>query len=242
MIASTYFEECNELFPCHIQSSDLDEMKLEEGEWNSLYIPVIPNKLCLSGPKGDNNRFKPKHLSYFLEKNLCIGKVRRIDFIDRNIDCDPVPVKAAFVHFDYWYDNNTSRKLRETLKTQRIYRSDGYNCLSEYGPAPYHCRFSMNNRRAYIDFKINHKPVEDNGNERNVQQLHAENRTLEATIVSKNNRILDLERELDDLKTKMMALSTVYSNQDDYVSEMDMTICPLDRTTTTPLTLEDLAR
>ena len=242
MIASTYFEECNELFPCHIQPSDLDELKLEHDEWNSLYIPVIPNNLCLSGPNGERHRFKPKHLSYFIEKNMCIGKVRRIDFIDRNIDSDPVPVKAALVHFDYWYDNDISRKLRETLKSERIYRSDGYHCQSEYGPTPYHCGFTMTNRRAYIDFKINHKPVEDRGDERNPQQLHAENRTLEATIVSKNNRIAELERELEDMKSKMMALSICYPDDDKYVSEMDTTIypVPLIRSNTTVLTMEDL--
>jgi hypothetical protein len=65
----------------------------------SLYIPVVQNHITEAYVKrqfADNN----------------IGKVMRVDFV-KNI---PKNRREAFVHFDEWFDNETSRALQEDIK------------------------------------------------------------------------------------------------------------------------------
>jgi len=112
MISSNYFNECNSLFPCELETSEMSQMELGPNDWNSIYIPVIPNNMWLTNVRGETHRFHPKHVSYFLEKLLKVGKVRRVDFIDRNIENHSTPVKGAFVHFDYWYNNNITQQIQ----------------------------------------------------------------------------------------------------------------------------------
>jgi hypothetical protein len=225
MISSNYFNECNAVFPCDLDTAaaGLTPLELSLNDWNSLYIPIIPNNLALMNSRGETHRFYPKHLSYFFEKMLNLGKVRRIDYIDRNIENNPTPVKGAFIHFDYWYDNQNARNMRNTLNTTGSGRIGGYengrNHLSRY------YGFSIYGKSGYLDVKINHKPIQNNECDRNIHQLLSDTNRLESEVIAKNNRIACLEKELDNIKKMLYALS--HDNiLNTSVNEADMTIYP----------------
>ena len=65
----------------------------------SLYIPVIQENITEAYIKRQ-----------FLDHN--IGKILRVDFV-KNISKGR---REAFVHFDEWFDNPTSRALQEDIK------------------------------------------------------------------------------------------------------------------------------
>ena len=76
----------------------------------SLYIPVVQDHITEAYVKRQ-----------FADHN--IGKVMRVDFV-KNI---PKNRREAFVHFDEWFDNETSRALQEdvknpTTKTRFVYQ------------------------------------------------------------------------------------------------------------------------
>lgn len=55
-------------------------LELPEGSWTSLHIPVLTNTMLLDGVP-----FIPiEHLQDFIENKIVIGKVKRIDFVERD--------------------------------------------------------------------------------------------------------------------------------------------------------------
>ena len=207
--------------------TEFARMELAAGEWNSIYIPYLSNQLVLMNHYDVEHPFLPKYLRDFLEKVVRIGKVRRIDFVDRDVPSSTVPVKAAFVHFEYWYDTQTARNLREKLNTYGQYRQKGYIYKGKK------CNFyqSMTTyqdgtiRPGYFDIRINHKPIEETDCDRNIHQLYAENLLLERELAERNTRIEELQRELQQLRsTKTIGANTQmdYATDDD-AAEMDMT-------------------
>ena len=219
--------------------TEFARMELAAGEWNSIYSPYLSNQLVLMNHYDVVHPFLPKYLRDFLEKVVRIGKVRRIDFVDRDVPSSTVPVKAAFVHFEYWYDTQTARNLREKLNTYGQYRQKGYIYKGKK------CNFyqSMTTyqdgtvRPGYFDIRINHKPIEETDCDRNIHQLYAENLLLERELAERNTRIEELQRELQQLRsTKTIGANTQmdYATDDDAQvdthvdsAEMDNTFYPV---------------
>jgi hypothetical protein len=209
-------------------------MELAAGDWNSIYIPYLSNQLVLMNHYDAVHPFLPKYLRDFLEKVVRIGKVRRIDFVDRDVPSSTVPVKAAFVHFEYWYDTQTARNLREKLNTYGQYRQKGYIYKGKK------CNFyqSMTTyqdgtiRPGYFDIRINHKPIEETDCDRNIHQLYAENLLLERELAERNARIEELQRELQQIRSTMTIGANTqmdYATDDDAqvnAAEMDKTLSP----------------
>ena len=158
---------------------DFTRMELEEDEWTSIYIPVLSDKLVLKNHNDVINKFQPKFLRDFLEKVLRIGKVRRIDYVDRDIPNSSTPVKAAFVHFEYWYETQTARNLREKLNTYGQFRQKGYMYKGKRCNFYQYCGDTDPARPGYFDIRINHKPIEETECDWNIHQLYAENKRLE---------------------------------------------------------------
>ena len=49
-------------------------------------------------------------------KSLNIGVVSRVDFVDKDKETELGAVqRMAFIHFDFWYINNTSYHLQERI-------------------------------------------------------------------------------------------------------------------------------
>lgn len=171
------------------------QLPLSESDWNSLYIPLIPNSMSLLHPDGTIRMFQPKHLQSFIENDLQLGKVSRIDFIDRKID-NVGTVKAVFIHFEHWNDNATVTNLRNTLNTQEHSRQHGY-----YDGKHFH-KFIVRNENGdrvpgYFAFKINHKPIPEVApTELNMSQLVAANKVLTEKMAERDAEILRLTEAL----------------------------------------------
>jgi hypothetical protein len=199
--------------------TEFNKMELGEEEWMSIYIPVLPEGLLLQNHYDVVHNFYPKYLHGFLEKVLRIGKIRRIDFVDRQIQNSAMPVKAAFVHFEYWYDTKSARNLREKLNVYGQFRQKGY---IHHGKK---CNFySMKAGEeiitpAYFAIRINHTPIKEVDCDRNVHQLYAENLILERELANSNNIISEMQGELDQLRIIVQMnglMSTPYV--DDYTT------------------------
>lgn len=183
---------------------------LAEGDWNSLYIPLIPNSMSLFQPDGSVRSFQPKHLQPFIENDLQLGKISRIDFIDRKIDNVGV-VKAVFVHFEYWNDNAAVASLRNTLNTQDHARQTGYYDGRQFN------KFLVRNENGdrvpgYFAFKINHKPIPEVAEtELNMSQLVAANKVLTEKMAERDAEISRLTEELNAIRA---IDSTAYANKE----------------------------
>jgi hypothetical protein len=183
-------------------------LPLTESEWNSLYIPLIPNSMSLLHPDGTIRMFQPKHLQSFIENDLQLGKVSRIDFIDRKID-NVGTVKAVFIHFEYWNDNAAVTNLRNTLNTQEHSRQHGY-----YDGKYFH-KFIVRNENGdkvpgYFAFKINHKPIPEVApTELNMAQLVAANKVLTEKMAERDAEIRRLTEALALLQPTADAAAAV---------------------------------
>ncbi len=181
--------------------TEFSRMELGEEDWMSIYIPVLPDGLLLQNHYDVVHNFYPKYLHGFIEKILRIGKIRRIDFVDRQIQSSAMPVKAAFVHFEYWYDTGPAHNLREKLNSYGQFRQKGY---IHHGKK---CNFYSAKAGeefltpAYFAIRINHTPIKEVECDRNVHQLYAENLVLERELSNSNNVIGDMQCELNQLRT-----------------------------------------
>jgi hypothetical protein len=145
-----------------------NKIEFKEGDWTSLYIPIIPTDMMLDG-----NRFESRHLQDFIENKIQIGKVRRIDFVDRDdleyFD-ESNPIKAAFIHMEFWFDNYNANILRNALNSKGEHRQRGYHDGMKMN------KFVAENKEnmfRYFVFKINHKPIPDADGKLNIHQLAA---------------------------------------------------------------------
>ena len=169
------------LFPVN-KALSCNAIKMEQPI--SLYVPVIPPTLyfCSSAMKqtveddssqGKSIRFQPKFLKYYIENCMRIGKVRRIDFATREVPQYTTPQVCAFIHFDCFYDNDTTTTMFSDLDKGGKYRSYGY----EYGDD--YVKFGGYHSNPHLLFKINHKPIDTPKEyERNIEQVMSENKLL----------------------------------------------------------------
>jgi len=169
-------------------------LKLAEDEWNSLHIPIIPNGMRVQLRNGEIININQETMAGFIEHKLRLGKVKRIDFVERD-DIENKP-KAAFIHFEYWCDNKNVSYLRNKLNTEGQFRQIGYYdgfdmkkfevCDTETGKY----------KNAYFVFKINHKPIPEAVDcDLNIHQLVAIKNKLE-------NQVEEMTKELEKLRSK----------------------------------------
>jgi len=175
-------------------------MELAETEWKSVYIPILPANMYVNNPVDNSyHTFQPRNLKSLLENELRLGKVQRVDFIDREME-DGQVVKSAFIHFDYWYNNNNAKFLRDKLNTSGQFKQKGF-----YDGSNTH-RFMVRNDNGdkvpgYFVFKINHKPIpEVEETELNMSQLVAANKVLEEKMAERDELIAKLQAELEELR------------------------------------------
>ena len=171
-----------------------DKMTLSGDDWNSLYIPILPNNMYLRHPDHTVTAFQHRYLKNFIENELNLGKVARIDFIDREME-NAGTVKAVFIHFEYWNDNANARHLRERLNTEGQFRQRGH-----YDGKNMH-RFLVRNDNGdkvegYFAFKINHKPIPEAETEFNMAQLVAANKVLTEKMAERDEEIRELKEQL----------------------------------------------
>ena len=180
---------------------------LNQDDWNSLYIPVLPNNMYIQHPDNTSNTFQPRHLKMFIENDLKLGKIQRVDFIDRELE-DSSVVKSVFIHFESWNNNTNARFLREKLNSMGQFKQKGY-----YDGGMHRILVRNDNGDkvpGYFVFKINHKPIPDVvETELNMSQLVAANKVLEEKMNEKNELIAKLTAELDELRKKVYDTAAV---------------------------------
>jgi hypothetical protein len=177
----------------------VQKLELLPDQWNSLYIPCLPKEILFDTDKGPSY-INENSLQYFIEKNLQLGKIKRIDFVDREVTENEhtLTVKAAFIHFEYWNDSNNAKFLRNKLDTEGQFRQKGY-----YNGQKMMWFYSEENGAKtprYFVFKINYKPIPEAETELNIHQLVAANKKLEEVVLEKDELIKKLMEELDMLK------------------------------------------
>jgi len=181
-------------------ATDSATMELTDEDWRSLYIPVLPTNMSVNNPIDNTyHTFQPRNLKSLLENELRLGKVQRIDFIDRELE-DGQTVKSVFIHFEYWNNNNGAKFLRDKLNTAGQFKQKGF-----YDGSNTH-RFVVRNDNGdrvpgYFVFKINHKPIPDvEETELNMSQLVAANKVLEEKMAERDELIKTLQAELEELR------------------------------------------
>jgi len=177
------------LVPAKKQSPSKEPLKLDDGSWTSIYIPMIPDDL--SSDNGDIRYETEEMLSEFFNDQLKIGKVSRVDFMSKPVPNSDRVAKCAYVHFETWYDNQTTKIVRKTIDSNGEFSCNGYYDGFEFS------RFD-NNR--YINFKVNHKPIPAATEDMNVHQLAARVKILEEQNAQLEERIAEVQNENDDLK------------------------------------------
>lgn len=181
-------------------TSEPENMELSNDDWKSVYIPILPTNMYVNNPIDNSyHTFQPRNLKSLLENELRLGKVQRVDFIDRELD-DGQVVKSAFIHFEYWHNNNNAKFLRDKLNTSGQFKQKGF-----YDGSNTH-RFMVRNDNGdkvpgYFVFKINHKPIpEVEETELNMSQLVAANKVLEEKMAERDEEIRALNEELAKYK------------------------------------------
>jgi hypothetical protein len=177
-------------------------LPLNTDDWNSLYIPILPTNMYIQHPDNTSNTFQPRQLKTFIENELNLGKVQRVDFIDRELE-DSTVVKSVFIHFESWNNSTNAKFLREKLNTAGQFKQKGY-----YDGGMH--RFMVRNDNGdkvpgYFVFKINYKPIPDvETTELNMSQLVAANKVLEEKMSEKDELIAKLTAELDELRKRLV--------------------------------------
>jgi hypothetical protein len=144
-------------------------LQLEEGEWTSIYIPVIPPDLTMDN--GDMRYNDQSSFAELFEDQLKIGQVSRIDFVTRSNKKG----RSAYVHFDHWYDNSVAKYIRDQIQTKDLFVCNGFYDGYEF------CEFD---RLRFIVFKVNNRPIPEIvlAEDLNVPQLIARVKELEQEI------------------------------------------------------------
>ena len=164
-------------------------LELEEGEWNSIYIPFVPEDLEMDN--GDMRYSAHDTLSEFFEDQLKIGQVDRIDFSTRTISGrEDKKVRSAYVHFNHWYNNRTALLVRKTICDKGEFMCNGFYDGFEF------CKFDRNR---YITFKVNYKPIPTVTEDLNIHQLVAAKTNLEVRIAELEAKVAELEKKNDEL-------------------------------------------
>ena len=201
-------------------SGETQILQLDESDWTGLHIPIITNDICLDG-----NAFQPTDFEDLIENKLKIGKVHRIDYVERDdvvktaygkiehinkgdVVPNSTPVTAIFVHMKYWYDTTATHMIRNTLNQSGQYYLKGYwdNEIQNV-----HAFTNKNNsfKNPYFVLKINHRPIPDADGKLNIHQLTA--------IKTK------LEKEIEELKTiSKKAVEDLYVLLEEVVEENRM--------------------
>lgn len=180
----------------HLPVIETERLEIPEGGWSSLHIPVLPsNHMFIDMGNGLHKVFKPRDdLCDFIENKLMLGKVRRIDFVERDdmfitpegkichVDPDAdtaaapkheTNVLAAFIHMEFWFNNRCTQQVRYNLDNHGQFHMRGFQDLTGF-----HSFYGTKGKEQYFVLKINHKPIPDADGKLNIHQLAAMNARL----------------------------------------------------------------
>ena len=198
-------------------NSQYEPLTAVENMWKSLYIPVLPKDMLLD----NKSLFDEDSLTEFFEKKQEIGKVSRIDYVNKKMP-NGIDKVSAFVHFEYIYGMNEGfvnyMNEHDEFKVTGYY-DYGMNGLNETFKI---IRSATNpNITRYFSVKINKTPIpEITIPEENIHQLVANNKMMEKVIEEQKQQIEALQADILALKT--LALKNLLSNSIDEYKNNDI--------------------
>jgi hypothetical protein len=171
------------------QTPSTELLQLNDDDWTSIYIPVLPVDLTMDN---GNMRYNDEDaLCWFFKNQLKIGEVSRVDFASKIIPGTDRTTRSAYVHFANWFDNRIVQDVRKTITEKGEFSCNGYYNGFEF------CRFE---RGRYVTFKVNHKPIPAAPADMNIHQLAA--------------RVAYLEKQNEELMTENTKLKELMAIQD----------------------------
>lgn len=206
--------------------SSQEKIVFPDGACPSLHIPIIPRNLMRYSSLTGTFYNMPKEgfydtetgLTDLIQNKICLGQVKRIDFVVRD-DKEDKP-KAAFIHFDHWYDNKNSRFLLAKLQESGSFRQKGY--YDGFTMQQFCSRTGANLPEAFFVFKINHRPipeVDEATCELNIHQLVASNKRLLESEAALLEQVAALTKRIAELENKQ-DVDTPPCNNEEAESEM----------------------
>ena len=159
---------------------------------NSIFIPSLPPA------------FVDEHiLTYLVQEVFKIGSVKRVDIIKK----DNVPNRLmAFIHFNCWYDFQSTHLFREMLLKDGQVDMYGYIDKNHHY-VNYNTLLSANIKKdTFLRFMINKTPIKDT--ELNIHQLADLLEKADEKITSQDSLIKNLQLELMEYKLKVENLNT----------------------------------
>ena len=171
-----------------------------EGEWSSLYIPYL------------DNSFARDDVIYMFEHKYFIGKVSRVDLVKAKPK-NSVSNKewiSAFVHFEYWFENDFTRFLREHLEKYETYDMQNYidfvpQTRRKFQPDNFHVLINQSSPRPVETVpRSRHLSTQSLSNK---QPIESDNHYNE--IIEKQQRSIEfLEEEIEALKKLIVQNNT----------------------------------
>lgn len=189
-------------YPVESQQNAEEAINFEVSmDFNSLYIPNLPEDLMLQG----RPVYTEADWTHFFETQFPLGKVKRVDiatrphrgprarcaFVAVEPDYSDSHIRCAFVHFEEW--NYNSYNFRQRLASGEAVRLYGTSYAGFY---------SASNRSftRFINIKINKTPIAEvpalEAEKMNIHQLVDNYHRIEKQLSEKDARIADLERQL----------------------------------------------
>ena len=210
--------------------SPANKLDLAADAWTSIHIPILPKRLTRYNPATRVLNSQPVEgfydtvsgLTDLFQNKLGYGKVKRVDLVTRD-DKEGNP-KAAFIHFDHWYDNKNARFIREKLDESGNFRQKGY--YAGFNMQRFMAQNGQDFQDAYFNIKINHRPipeVDEATCELNIHQLVAANKRLLEQVAAQETKLAEQEKMLAEQETKINELAQIVGQLGQSLSDSPMT-------------------
>lgn len=158
-------------------------------DWNSLFIPVLPEKYCSESA-----------LIHLIQNELCIGIVDRVNIVNKKKNDGVESHSIAFIHFDYWFRTEDTDFVRFAIECEMKCDIYGFFDKHNFG----HPFIDFNGNPAYIRFVKfipTIKEVEKIGHVSKSKRMTMEKEILEQRLElnAQDLRIKSLESQIQQL-------------------------------------------
>jgi len=166
--------------------NSVSTLQLSPSDWNSVYIPFLPKDLMLEGIELNNE----ETLKTYVETKLFLGKVSRIDFINKQTKTDE-KAQSAFIHFEYW--NTTSIAFRNFLEKYGECKIKG--CTIDGNDYSEFVSSKNPNIKRFVTFKINKTPIQEvKEAPKNIHQI-VNNYSLMEKLIDEQKQIIEEQNQ-----------------------------------------------
>jgi len=184
--------------------TDLELLALSPSDWTSIYVPFLPKDLMLDGVMMNTETT----ISNYFEKVLKIGKVSRVDFVQKASHTDST-AQAIFVHFSSW-TMEIGGNFRAALTKHNEIKLTGY--VSQTFQEHLFVSSSNSRMRRFITVKINHTPIKEVPIiPKNMHQIINNYELMEQLIEEQKTKMAEMETKMAEMAyINMRVIAKVY--------------------------------